>query len=539
MPRQRLPKAGIHDCYVALQYLLRGEKAMAPIHFTEDEGRGFRIPYAWGHESCQVIIKNRIPKAEETFSFALIAHLGAEITEACVLDRPGSIGGDVKLGDRDLFEVVVAGTDSDEEDASPVRQAKRAPEVPSSPAATGSTERLNQEIQNAHISLLEPSTSSRSSLPSSDSAFTSKKRAATGLEERVSKKPKITYGGRRSQDDVAFTSNSDDEDPVRPRKQARRTMNTLTFNSNGCGNGDGDHVNTRSGDTSMPPPVSRSSGATQQDVQSSFPSTIPNTERPSSPTVALPRTRKRAVSEVEAPRVILGEEIAPSSSAPASSPVKRARTTSTPGDDTLLRPQEDVDEGHDELSLSATGSPIDSKKQTKPTARLSSAKVHELIEPDMGDLIPDIPAEKYQPRPSRSRSALAADDVVIPTDFSKRPESLAKKKTKSKRQKAAVSEESDPSAKVSPRERQAKSASGSDLEDLEKTPNNTAMEEPLDVEDRVLPENHADLEAKAVSPMKPPLKKPRGRPKKGATVDESERHSVVEAVQLDKGADQE
>lgn len=115
VPRKRLPKAGIHDCYVALQYLLRGEKTMAPIHFTEDEGRGFRIPYAWGHESCQVIIKNRIPKAEETFSFALIAHLGAEITEACVLDRPGSLGGDVKLGDRDLFEVVVAGTGNEKE----------------------------------------------------------------------------------------------------------------------------------------------------------------------------------------------------------------------------------------------------------------------------------------------------------------------------------------------------------------------------------------------------------------------------------------
>ncbi|KAI4264993.1 MAG: hypothetical protein L6R38_009724 [Xanthoria sp. 2 TBL-2021] len=438
--------------------------------------------------------------------------------------------------------------DSDEEDntdASPVRQAKRVPEVPSSPAGTGSTERLNREIQNAHVSLFEPSTSSRSSLPSSDSAFGSKKRAATGLEEGLSKKPKITYGGRKSQDDVAFTSSGDDEDPVRPRKQARSTTNTLPLNSNGCRNGDGDHVTTRSGDTSMPPPVSRSSGATQQDVQSSFPSTIPNTERPSSPIVALPRTRKRAVSEVESPRIILGDEIAPSSSAPASSPVKRARTTSTPGDDTLLRPQEDVDGGHDELSLSATDSPIGSKKHTKPTARLSSAKVHDLIEPDMGDLIPDIPAENYQPRPSRSRSALTADDVIIPTDFSKRPESLAKKKTKSKRQKVAVSEEPDPPAEASLRGRQAKSAIESNSENLEKTPNNTAMEEPLDFEDRVVLENHVNLGAniasptKPPSPKKPPTKKPRGRPKKGATVEESERPSVSEAIQEDKGADQE
>lgn len=110
MPSRRLAKVGIHDCYVALQYLLRGEKTMAPIHFTEDDRKGFRIPHAWGHGSCQVIIQNLIPRAEETFSFALIAHLGAEVTEACVLDRPGSVGGEVKVGDRNLFQIIVAGT---------------------------------------------------------------------------------------------------------------------------------------------------------------------------------------------------------------------------------------------------------------------------------------------------------------------------------------------------------------------------------------------------------------------------------------------
>ncbi|CAO1601245.1 hypothetical protein XANCAGTX0491_004911 [Xanthoria calcicola] len=438
--------------------------------------------------------------------------------------------------------------DSDEEDnadASPVRYAKRAPEVPSSPAATGSTERLNRDIQNAHISLLDPSTSSRSSLPSSDSTSGSNKRAATSLEERVSKKPKITYGGRRSHDDVTFTSNSDDEDPVWPRKQARSTINTSPFSNSGSRSELGDNVTTSTGITCMPPPVSRSSGATQQDMQSSCPSTVPNTERPSSPTAALLRTRKRAVSEIGSPRIILGDEIAPSSSAPASSPVKRACTASTPGDDTPSGLRIDVDGGHDELSFSSTDSPISSKKQTKPTTKTSLAKVHELPEPDLGELIPDIAVEKYQPRPSRSRSALAADDVFIPTDFSKRPESLAKKKTKSKRQKVAVSEESDPLAEASLRGRPAKSAISSGSKDLNTTPNNTAMEEPRDAEDRVVLENRADLglnvlsPTKSESPKKPLPKKPRGRPRKGATVEESERPSVSEPIQVDKGVDQE
>ncbi|KAI4226786.1 MAG: hypothetical protein L6R36_002926 [Xanthoria steineri] len=507
MPSRRLAKVGIHDCYVALQYLLRGEKTMAPIHFTEDDRKGFRIPHAWGHGSCQVIIQNLIPRAEETFSFALIAHLGAEVTEACVLDRPGSVGGEVKVGDRNLFQIIVAGTGN-------------------------GGERLNRDIQNAHISLLDPSTSSRSSLPSSDSASGSNKRAATSLDERVSKKPKITYGRRRSHDDVTFTSNSDDED-------------RSPFSTSGSRNREGDLVTTSTGVTSMPPPVSRSSGATQQDMQSSCPSTIPNTERPSSPTAALLRTRKRAVSEIDSPKIILGDEIAPSSSAPASSPVKRACTASTPGDDTPSELRINVDGGHDELSFSSTDSPISSNKQTQPTAKPSSAKVHELTEPDVGELIPDIPVEKYQPRSSRSRSALAADDVFIPTDFSKRPESLANKKTKSKRQKVAVSEESDPLAEANLRGRQAKSAISSDSKDLKTTPNNTAMEEPRDAEDRVVLENHADLEVNVLSPtksessMKPLPKKPRGRPRKGVTMEESERPSVSEPIQVDKRVDQE
>ncbi|KAL8818957.1 MAG: hypothetical protein Q9223_002521 [Gallowayella weberi] len=110
MPLKRLEFAEVKDCYVALQYLLRGDKTMAPIQFTIDERRGFRVPFAWAHDTCQVIINNLTPTSEETFSFALIAHLGAEITESCIWENGGrAIGGDVRVGNKELFEVVVAG----------------------------------------------------------------------------------------------------------------------------------------------------------------------------------------------------------------------------------------------------------------------------------------------------------------------------------------------------------------------------------------------------------------------------------------------
>ncbi|KAG8527670.1 uncharacterized protein KY384_007823 [Bacidia gigantensis] len=51
------------------------------------------------------------------------------------------------------------------------------------------------------------------------------------------------------------------------------------------------------------------------------------------------------------------------------------------------------------------------------------------------------PKEQYQPRPSRSRGGQENEELMIPTDFSKRPEASAKSKSKSRRSKSAVSTE--------------------------------------------------------------------------------------------------
>lgn len=371
-----------------------------------------------------------------------------------------------------------------------------------------------------------------------------KKRATIAVEERASKKPRITYGGRRSQEDEAVTFDSDDEGPVLPRKQPRKILNMVPFKGNGCQTEDEEHAAFSNNDTSMAPPVPRSSGDSQQDLQCSFPPTIPIPERPSSQVRVHWSTRKRAISESESPRIILGDEIAPSSSAPASSPTKRARTASIRRDDSLSQPQDDVDGGYDELSLSTRISSINCKKQTHHIARIPSSNVHMSDELDAAYLVPDIPPENYQPRPSRSRSALAIDDVVIPTDFSKRPESLVKKKTKSKRQKAGILEEPDPSAKASPTRRQAVPAETPDPRHMKKSPKNTSVEECHDISGQVVLETQAELEANVTSPMKPSPKslhpkKSRGRPKKATSAETREHPAMPVSIPVDGGTAQE
>ena len=97
---------------------------------------------------------------------------------------------------------------------------------------------------------------------------------------------------------------------------------------------------------------------------------------------------------------------------------------------------EDVD--RDELSISQQ-----SEVQASRTRPLDKNNHHhqpdELGSDDMGI---GLPKEQYQPRPSRSRSSRANKNLVIPENFSKRPETLirAKAKAKNKRRKTTGGE---------------------------------------------------------------------------------------------------
>lgn len=96
--------------------------------------------------------------------------------------------------------------------------------------------------------------------------------------------------------------------------------------------------------------------------------------------------------------------------------------------------------GHDELSLCASTPAMGSAR----TRSSKSYKKRELEGKQHNDELGSeeieigFPKEQYQPRPSRSRSGQGeVDDLIIPVDFSKRPEALVKPK-KSKRRKTTA-----------------------------------------------------------------------------------------------------
>ncbi|KAI4140249.1 MAG: hypothetical protein LQ341_003917 [Variospora aurantia] len=449
--------------------------------------------------------------------------------------------------------------------------------IPPSGPSTGSTEVLNGEINDAYTKLLEPSTSrsSRASFPSSGSLPASKRRATTDLVQDTVKKPKITYSKRKIQGDSFVGGSSDDEEPVTKRKRVRSSvidqyskggleeavkcpvtssrssscagkLNDITQSSTMVR---ADENESRSGqalaatEASMRPPASRLCGSVMQHSQSSEGSTMLFTEPASS--LPLPRDNNKSFKEVQAkspgnpddarwnsttskaqirahtdvllPEIILGEEVPPSSSAPTQPPAKRQRLGSIGGNDASSRRCKGMDGGHDELSLSAANSP----HETGAVGRRYETAVLKSIQLDdsgLENLMPDLPQEKYQPRPSRSRSALTSDELLIPEDFSKRPEALAKSKGKSKRRRTTEFE----------------SSKQHDVNDLPKIASTTSNGGPKGNPDdggvhdeNVVPagdrddhDHHGEFEsnnrgpARGLSPQPAPAKKARGRPKK-------------------------
>lgn len=428
---------------------------------------------------------------------------------------------------------------------------------------------LNREIQDAHTKLVEPSTSRSSRSPHDSSG------SPSALQMRIAKKPKVTYRSRKSQDSSLPEGSSDDEEPVQMKKRVRssidpgRSFRTRSDKEAGSlNNSEHLHTSTQSSagtpaekcgqrrvraltatDTSMPPPAHKSSGPTTQHIKSSGGSTMPFTARASSPPAAndqtppetpqatdssipaleLPtsgasRTRNRAICEVDSPKIILGEEVPLSSSAPGESPAKKQHIALSDRDFRSPTWQNEPDGGHDELSLSAASPDRRKSKRSKlPNDVFTGTdRVDELWS---DDVVADLPLENYQPRPSRSRSTLKSDGLLIPEDFSKRPEALAKSKSKSKikskikpkskRVDVAVFEDSNQQQADTLLEVDAdtskKSKDDEGDEDLQAEDNTPPRDVVLNTEEALVGTNGP---ARNLSPQAQPAKKTRGRPKK-------------------------
>ena len=201
----------------------------------------------------------------------------------------------------------------------------------------------------------------------------------------------------------------------------------------------------------------------------------------------------------------------------------------------LLPAFTDTEVGQDELSLSipdiSSRSPAKPAKTSKRKRDTDDKNVDEL---DADDYAIGIPKEHYQPRPSKRRSGGATEEIFVPTDFSKRPESIAKGKRKTKRHKTTAFQELLPKDEDESEDEEVKMMPDPRFEIPEKKPPNSSPERNQpDVE-----KNHNTDESRPKAQPEPKQaavvvngQKKRGRPKKAATNLSEE--SVLDEIEED------
>ena len=130
---------------------------------------------------------------------------------------------------------------------------------------------------------------------------------------------------------------------------------------------------------------------------------------------------------------------------------ERAEPTSLPTFHTagLLRPMVVLPEAQDDSLSSNQFSMPAPDVQITGTVKISDERklkhYDQTAADDLGsdDISIGLPKEQYKPRPSRSRGTRNNDEVIVPTDYSKRPETVAigKKETRTRKRKQCVSAE--------------------------------------------------------------------------------------------------
>ena len=108
----------------------------------------------------------------------------------------------------------------------------------------------------------------------------------------------------------------------------------------------------------------------------------------------------------------------------------------------LLPASTDMDIAQDELSLSVPEAANSSVgKPPKAPKRKRDTDEEPLGELDSDDNALGVPKEHYQPRPSKRRAGGGDNEIIVPTDFSKKPEAIGKTKRKTKRHKTTAFQE--------------------------------------------------------------------------------------------------
>lgn len=102
-------KPKLDDCVSVVDMIQEGDKSSAPMQFSRDSARGFRVPHYWVNNTCSVKI-DLVGRDEDTMKLSEIAFVAASILYLCI-GRPGhpNLGGIDMAGPWLTMRVMVGG----------------------------------------------------------------------------------------------------------------------------------------------------------------------------------------------------------------------------------------------------------------------------------------------------------------------------------------------------------------------------------------------------------------------------------------------
>ncbi|KAL9582473.1 MAG: hypothetical protein Q9212_003281 [Teloschistes hypoglaucus] len=108
-PSAPLKPADIPDCQSVIDWIGEGDKTHAPINFSRDKQRGFKVPHNWQNDSCVVVIDVEDGQ-DAVMTMSEIAFAAAKIMAYCFGRRHlPDLGGRDNTGPNLGMMVILAG----------------------------------------------------------------------------------------------------------------------------------------------------------------------------------------------------------------------------------------------------------------------------------------------------------------------------------------------------------------------------------------------------------------------------------------------
>ncbi|MCJ1383141.1 hypothetical protein MMC17_006254 [Xylographa soralifera] len=376
---------------------------------------------------------------------------------------------------------------------------------------------------------------------------------ANGVLDRKKLKRRVTTAGSAIETDYMY----DDEQYREPLLRSKRDSNDLDFTalkpSATVSSEHLEHLTLPSMENSMRPPVVKHELQQQALLKTSVSSTILNTPTEAGRSQKVPSTDQIDSSARMPSPTISGKsskEVLTQSTdhvndaldylaevdmeesvvhfTHSSAPKDRSKNNDGVIPSRLPSTQGSASGTPDELSMVAPKEkePPTIVEKHKSKRRLS--KTNSMDEFGSDEAAVGLPAEHYQPRPSRSRANRTVDDLVLTIDYSKRPEAVVKARNKRRKTEGdhlAVTEETV-DIDLTGTEANKEAKHDADLDFSPQKDHNVGSLPARKAATADVSVVEVDIVASAVDPE--PLRKKRGRPKKQATTDDD--NLVVQKV---------